>query len=314
MTARSHNRRPGPGETRSCTDPWAFVFIMATGDVALCCRSGIVANLGERSLDSILEGPEAVELRRRLLTGDLPQDCIRCAERGVATLPELREEVERLLFEGGLDELEHLRVQVRGLQDVRAEVMRERTGLLQHARDLEEERNALREHAETLEAERPHLRGHIANLEAEREGLSHHAAELDSERSRLRERVAALERELEMPAHQEAGTEPRGPSPGDGLAELEGERAAWVREAEELTHEREALAHRLAALESEKQGLEGHIANLESERSHLAQHASNLERDREALRLELQSRGEIGRSLLGRIGRLGRKPVRRDDT
>lgn len=171
-------RTPGPGETRLCTDPWSFVYVRANGNVELCCRGEVVGNLGERSLEAILAGPESTRVRRGLLTGELVPGCKTCPRCSVVPLAELRRAVEHELFEAGVDELEALRRQVREHRVVRAELL----------------------------AEREHLRGHVANLEAERPHLVAHAANLEAERARLLARVATLERE-----HLVSAVSPRAP-------------------------------------------------------------------------------------------------------
>lgn len=165
----SFQRVPGPGETRDCTDPWKFLILRADGDVCLCCRSPAVGNLGDRSLESILDGEPARALRRELLSGELADHCRLCCERGVTTPDALRGDVEKLLAQDDLDVIEDLRAENKKLMQARA--------------DLFQERDALRAHATNLETERPHLVGHIANLEAEIARLQARLRELESRRN-----------------------------------------------------------------------------------------------------------------------------------
>jgi len=84
-------------QTRDCLDPWEVAYVSATGDVALCCWSKRVAgNLGEQTLDQILEGESARTLRRELLTGELDIDCQRCPMRGETTTEQLEQCVRAL--------------------------------------------------------------------------------------------------------------------------------------------------------------------------------------------------------------------------
>jgi hypothetical protein len=165
----SFQRIPGPGETRDCTDPWKFLILRANGDVCLCCRSPAVGNLRDSSLESIVDGEPARELRAELLSGELAEHCHSCCERGVTSKDALRRQVEELLAEDDLDVIEQLRAENGKLMQARAELFRER--------------DALRGHATNLEGERPHLLGHIANLEAEIARLKAHVHELESRRS-----------------------------------------------------------------------------------------------------------------------------------
>jgi hypothetical protein len=145
-------RIPGPGETRDCIDPWIFVYVRATGEVDACCRGVTIGSLKDATLEEVVNGPAAVELREQVLTGDLPPGCVQCATRGVTTVEKLRKQVEHKLFDSGFEEQEDLRRQVREHGVTRAELLKERKGL--------------REHAKTVDALLADTRQHAANLEA----------------------------------------------------------------------------------------------------------------------------------------------------
>lgn len=167
MSKQTFCRIPGPGETRACIDPWIFVYVRSSGDVDACCRGVTIGNLANRSLEDIVNGPEAIELRRQVLSGDLPPGCQRCATRPVTTVQNLNRMVEHLVFEADGQEQEDLRRQVREHRAVRSDLLRERAALVGHASNLEQLLDETRRHAANLESERPHLKGHIANLERE---------------------------------------------------------------------------------------------------------------------------------------------------
>ena len=51
---------PLEGQTRICLDPWAKVFVRASGQVCLCCNAGPIGSLNDNSLDDILNNDKAV--------------------------------------------------------------------------------------------------------------------------------------------------------------------------------------------------------------------------------------------------------------
>ncbi|MCK6446439.1 MAG: SPASM domain-containing protein [Planctomycetes bacterium] len=194
MTKQTFCRVPGPGETRACIDPWIFVFVRSSGDVDACCRGVKIGNLNERSFEEIVNGPEAIELRRRVLAGDLPPGCVLCATRPVTTVETLGALVEHLVYDAGFEEQEELRRRIREHRAVRSDLLREREGLRGHATTLERLLADVRAHASTLEQERPHLLAHIENLERELAAARHALAARDEEaqrRLRLLDRLRA---------------------------------------------------------------------------------------------------------------------------
>jgi len=158
------HRQPGPGETRDCTEPWTFVFLRSNGDVCLCCHTPPVGSVREKSLEDVLEGEAAHELRRGLLTGQLGPACQTCPERGSTSIEVLRARVDQLARGVNAGELADLRRENHALKEVRSELMRERDALRQHAANLEagSSRALIRSVAKRA-IER--LRAHIANLE-----------------------------------------------------------------------------------------------------------------------------------------------------
>ena len=82
--------------TRDCLDPWSTLYVHADGDVAACCWSRPVGNLGRESLERIVEGEAVRAMRLGLLTGALPADCAKCPARDTTTTKALARKVERL--------------------------------------------------------------------------------------------------------------------------------------------------------------------------------------------------------------------------
>jgi radical SAM protein with 4Fe4S-binding SPASM domain len=68
-----------------CEVPWATATITANGDVMACCMPGtVIANLNERTLDEIWNGPEFAAFRSRVNTTNPPQSCRNCGMSRVA--------------------------------------------------------------------------------------------------------------------------------------------------------------------------------------------------------------------------------------
>jgi hypothetical protein len=73
-------RKPQPGETRLCLEPWKYEVVRHMGDVLPCCYGhGPIGNMARDSADTIANGDAVRELRRSLLTGEnLPEVCQIC--------------------------------------------------------------------------------------------------------------------------------------------------------------------------------------------------------------------------------------------
>jgi hypothetical protein len=93
----SSNEKP----TRDCLDPWFFLILKATREVAPCCWHPPVGTLPPGgSLDDIVNNQEMRELRRQLLTGELNSSCEVCPARSLTDpetlLRRLREKLDDL--------------------------------------------------------------------------------------------------------------------------------------------------------------------------------------------------------------------------
>lgn len=143
-------QEPGPGETRDCLDPWKMSFVHADGGVSLCCWSRAIGSIHTTPVNEILEGEAARGMRRGLLTGRVPVDCVRCPSRNVVPLATLRKKVEAHLSGDNRQERMELRAKAYALQDEVACVRRERDAIREHIGNLEEEREHLRKHNEML--------------------------------------------------------------------------------------------------------------------------------------------------------------------
>lgn len=85
---------PDAVQTRDCLDPWRFVFVRADGAVLPCCwHKPVFFQAGRQSLEYALNSVIFKELRKSLLTGNLPLDCRNCPSRGWTTTGKLREKV-----------------------------------------------------------------------------------------------------------------------------------------------------------------------------------------------------------------------------
>jgi hypothetical protein len=83
--------------TRDCLDAWDFVMILADKNVLPCCHYKPVGSLNEeKSLNEILNGPQALELRERLLTGDLDEICMQCHDKGWIKKDQFQTKIKKL--------------------------------------------------------------------------------------------------------------------------------------------------------------------------------------------------------------------------
>jgi MoaA/NifB/PqqE/SkfB family radical SAM enzyme len=87
--------------TRDCLDPWQFIMIQANKNVLPCCWHEPIYSLGkEQSLLDVFNNTQFKELRLRLLTGELPKDCMNCPSRGWTTINDLKRKVWHYLNPG----------------------------------------------------------------------------------------------------------------------------------------------------------------------------------------------------------------------
>lgn len=98
---KRHYVKKPEGHTKDCLDPWRMGNFKATGRVLMCCwHHDNYGTLGDKQLPELLNSPPAVELRRRLITGELDQSCEACPARGWIPVEELREKVAGFLRTG----------------------------------------------------------------------------------------------------------------------------------------------------------------------------------------------------------------------
>ena len=148
---------PKAGETRDCLDPWKMSFVHADGSVTLCCWSRPVGNIKDAPFADVLMNAMSREMRRGLLTGRIPEDCVRCPARTLVPVAEFRRKVEAFVADDGRQELLKLRGQVYTLQE-------DLVAARKHLAGSEQARGALVEHVANLEAVQEHLRLHNTNL------------------------------------------------------------------------------------------------------------------------------------------------------
>lgn len=149
--------QPKPGETRDCLDPWKMSFVHADGSVSLCCWSRSIGNIKDAPFAELLMNDMAQEMRRGLLTGRMPEDCVRCPARTLVPVAQLRKKVEAVMADDGRQELLKLRAQLYTQQE-------DMVLARKHLAGSEEARAALLVHVQNLDEERQHLRLHNTNL------------------------------------------------------------------------------------------------------------------------------------------------------
>jgi hypothetical protein len=149
--------QPKPGETRDCLDPWKMSFVHADGSVSLCCWSRSIGNIKDAPFAELLMNDASKEMRRGLLTGRLPDDCVRCPARTLVPVAQFRKKVEAFVVDDGRQELLKLRGQLYTLQEDMVKARK-------HLAGSEEARAALLQHVANLEEVQKHLRLHNTNL------------------------------------------------------------------------------------------------------------------------------------------------------
>lgn len=96
---RYSSRRSG-SQTRDCLDPWSFFLIQSNREVLPCCggHPSIGSISKGQSLDIILNNQQIQILRKRLLTGDIPLDCLQCPSKGWTSTAKLKKRVTKYLY------------------------------------------------------------------------------------------------------------------------------------------------------------------------------------------------------------------------
>jgi hypothetical protein len=177
---------PHPGQTRDCLDPWGMAYVKADGAVSLCCWSRPIGNVKEGTIDALLHNEASREMRRGLLTGAMPHDCVVCPARALVPVDDFRRKVEEFVAYDGRQEMLALRARLHGVQETlvqerrtHQEVDKEFARLRTIAKGFEEQLRAqallaaeLAERVEHLELERGHLRAHVELLVEDAHALS----------------------------------------------------------------------------------------------------------------------------------------------
>lgn len=97
-TAETHSRFVSTGMTRDCVDPWQYLEFRADGKVGPCCVR-VIGDLNETSLEKIINGQSARQLRASLLMGRPDATCRGCGLRGETTVAALRARIVALIGE-----------------------------------------------------------------------------------------------------------------------------------------------------------------------------------------------------------------------
>ncbi len=93
-------------QTRDCLEPWQFLMIYANKDIGPCCWHQPTHSLGiKQSLSEAFNNTRIKELRTRLLTGDLPADCLNCPAKSWTTTDDLKKKVWNYLNPGIINKL-----------------------------------------------------------------------------------------------------------------------------------------------------------------------------------------------------------------
>jgi len=68
--------------------------------ICVCCYSPPLGTLGDKTLDEILDGPEATEYRTKLLSGEMMPACQTCPDKNLVPIERLHEIVTRYVESG----------------------------------------------------------------------------------------------------------------------------------------------------------------------------------------------------------------------
>ncbi len=94
--APSHAERPdvtptqkmGNIRVKKCRDPWDFLFIDVHGNVRVCCTSHrIMGNVNDTDIATIWNSPAYQEFRDKMVSADIPPECVTCLRREWMTIP-----------------------------------------------------------------------------------------------------------------------------------------------------------------------------------------------------------------------------------
>lgn len=99
-TMRFWSKLPVKGKTRLCLDPWKLLLFERHGTALACCI-GVppIADLSSaNSMNEIINSSKAQELRKSLLTGELPLHCKYCARKLPIDIGILRQIVTEILY------------------------------------------------------------------------------------------------------------------------------------------------------------------------------------------------------------------------
>ncbi len=86
-----------PRLTRACWQPWESLNIAADAKVYPCCVVNtelVIGDLSEKPLDEIIQGAAMLNIKRRLLNGDIAQlPCHECPNAPLVTPKKFKREI-----------------------------------------------------------------------------------------------------------------------------------------------------------------------------------------------------------------------------
>ena len=92
-----------------CCAPWNTLWTSATGDIKYCCASSEILGDSSLTIDTIINSPQAKEIRRQFLNNEQPESCKQCwdKERGGNFAGSARELSNVQGFESIIDSIAH---------------------------------------------------------------------------------------------------------------------------------------------------------------------------------------------------------------
>ena len=90
-----------PGMTRMCLQPWNSMVVMPKGEIYTCCQRGVSMGYAKSAaeLDDVRNGPEYVDLRGQLMSGQVTDEtCRNCQTMPAVTPDKLMDGIRNMIY------------------------------------------------------------------------------------------------------------------------------------------------------------------------------------------------------------------------
>src|SRR6185369_13469147 len=140
-----------------------------------------VGNVKDGTINDLLHNPASREMRRGLLTGEMPTDCVVCPARALVPVGDFRKKVEEFVADDGRQELLALRSRLHGVQETLVQQKRHHERIAAEYDGLKAHEKELQEQVAQLAAREADLLSNVRHLELQGEHLRRHVALLVDE-------------------------------------------------------------------------------------------------------------------------------------